>query len=123
MGRRSELTATQRTELVLQLLRRKEVGKQLARRVSDQLWQTDITWVHAPGSGYWYAVTVIDYYSRYLLTCHLSGSHTSRDVQQALGLACEEAERCVCGWTGGGDPGLAGLGEGDKRETRADGGR
>ena len=62
----------------------------------NRLWQTDITWVHVPGFGYWYAVTVIDYYSRYLLACHLSGSHTAGDVQQALDLACEEAER-VCG--------------------------
>ena len=46
--------------------------------------------------GYWYAVPVIDHYSRYLLDCHLSGSHTARDVQQVLDLACEEAER-VCG--------------------------
>ncbi len=59
----------------------------------NRLWQTDITWVHVPGYGYWYAVTVIDYYSRYLLACHLSGSHTAGDVQRALDLASREAER------------------------------
>ena len=46
MGRRSELTAAQRTELVLQLLRREETGKQLARRagISEQTlcrWRDD----------------------------------------------------------------------------------
>jgi putative transposase len=30
-------------------------------------WQADVTYIHVPGHGWWYAVTVIDYYSRYLL--------------------------------------------------------
>ena len=38
-------------------------------------------------------MTVIDYYSRYLLACRLSGTHTARDVQAALDLASQEAER------------------------------
>ena len=46
MGRRSELTTAQRTEVVLQLLRREETGKHLARRagVSEQTlyrWRDD----------------------------------------------------------------------------------
>ncbi|HVX09869.1 MAG TPA: DDE-type integrase/transposase/recombinase, partial [Pirellulales bacterium] len=36
----------------------------------NDLWQMDVTYVHIPGHGWWYAVTVIDYYSRYLLACH-----------------------------------------------------
>ena len=36
----------------------------------NDLWQMDVTYIHIPGSGWWYAVTAIDYYSRYLLTCH-----------------------------------------------------
>ena len=46
MGRRSELSARQRAEVVLQLLRREESGKRLARRVgvSEQTlyrWRDD----------------------------------------------------------------------------------
>ncbi len=33
----------------------------------NELWQADVTYLHIPGHGWWYAVTVIDYYSRYLL--------------------------------------------------------
>ncbi len=29
----------------------------------NELWQSDVTYLHIPGHGWWYAVTVIDYYS------------------------------------------------------------
>ena len=29
----------------------------------NDLWQMDVTYIHIPGYGWWYAVTVIDYYS------------------------------------------------------------
>ena len=38
----------------------------------NELWQADVTYLHIPGHGWWYAVTVIDYYSRYLLACHFT---------------------------------------------------
>lgn len=64
MGRRPELTVAQRTELVLQLLRREETGKHLARRagISEQTlnrWRDDfirtgrgagVRWAAQPGS-------------------------------------------------------------------------
>jgi len=59
----------------------------------NQLWQTDVTYVHIPGFGWWYAVTVIDYYSRYLLACHLTSSYAAGEVTTALSLARQEAER------------------------------
>ena len=59
----------------------------------NELWQTDVTYVHIPGFGWWYAVTVIDYYSRYLLACHLTFSYSASEVTAALKLAREEAER------------------------------
>jgi putative transposase len=40
----------------------------------NDLWQMDVTYIHIPGHGWWYAVTVIDYYSRYLLACRLTHS-------------------------------------------------
>ena len=53
----------------------------------------DVTYVHIPGYGWWYAVTVIDYFSRYLLACHLTHSFSAAEVSHGLKLAREEAER------------------------------
>jgi transposase InsO family protein len=38
-------------------------------------------------------VTVIDYYSRYLLACHLTSGYSAAETTHALKLAREEAER------------------------------
>ncbi len=62
----------------------------------NELWQMDVTYIHIPGHGWWYAVTVIDYYSRYLLGCHLTSSYSAMEVTNGLKLAREEAER-ICG--------------------------
>ena len=59
----------------------------------NALWQADVTYIHIPMHGWWYAVTVIDYYSRYLLACHLTPSYSAPDVTVAVKLAREEAER------------------------------
>ena len=59
----------------------------------NDLWQMDVTYIHIPGYGWWYAVTVIDYYSRYLLACHLTPSYSATETAYALKLAREEAER------------------------------
>jgi putative transposase len=59
----------------------------------NDLWQMDVTYIHIPGHGWWYAVTVIDYYSRYLLGCHLTSSYSAREVSVALAEARREAER------------------------------
>ena len=47
----------------------------------------DVTYIHIPGHGWWYAVTVIDYYSRYLLACHLTFSYSASQVVYVLKLA------------------------------------
>jgi transposase InsO family protein len=62
----------------------------------NQLWQMDVTYIHIPAYGWWYAVTVIDYYSRYLLVAHLTSSYSAREVTKALAQARQEAER-LCG--------------------------
>lgn len=59
----------------------------------NELWQADVTYIHIPGHGWWYAVTVIDYYSRYLLACHFTPSYRASDVAAALDAARAEAER------------------------------
>ena len=56
------------------------------------MWQADVTYLHIPGHGWWYAVTVIDYYSRYLLACHFTPSYRAQDVIAALNTAHAEAE-------------------------------
>lgn len=60
---------------------------------SNALWQADVTYIHIPGSGWWYAVTVIDYYSRYLLALHLTPSYSAREINLAIDQAKAEAER------------------------------
>lgn len=59
----------------------------------NELWQADVTYIHIPGYGWWYAVTVIDYYSRYLLACYFTPSYRAADVAVALDAARAEAER------------------------------
>lgn len=59
----------------------------------NALWQMDVTYIHIPGHGWWYAVTVIDYYSRYLLALHLTASYAAPEVNRAVDLARAEAER------------------------------
>lgn len=59
----------------------------------NDLWQMDVTYIHIPGYGWWYAVTVIDYYSRYLLACHLTHSYSAVEAAHGLMLARREAER------------------------------
>lgn len=66
---------------------------ELLPRGPNDLWQMDVTYIHIPGYGWWYAVTVIDYYSRYLLACHLTHSYSAVEAAHALKLAREEAER------------------------------
>ncbi len=66
----------------------------LPQQPSD-LWQMDVAYVHIPGYGGWYGVTVIDYYSRYLLASYLTFSYSATQVMYALKLACEEAEQIV----------------------------
>lgn len=66
---------------------------ELLPQAPNDLWQTDVTYLHIPGHGWWYAVTVIDYYSRYLLACHFTASYSAPQVATALDLARAEAER------------------------------
>lgn len=62
----------------------------------NELWQMDVTYIHIPGYGWWYAMTVIDYYSRYLLACHLTNSYCALEATRVLDRARREAER-LCG--------------------------
>ena len=62
----------------------------------NDLWQMDVTYIHIPGHGWWYAVTVIDYYSRYLLACHLTFSYKpalDRSARMKMTDACAIARK------------------------------
>jgi len=65
---------------------------ELLPRKANQLWQMDVTYIHIAGYGWWYAVTVIDYYSRYLLAAKLVSSYCAHEVIAALEDARREAE-------------------------------
>src|SRR5690606_24298259 len=67
-------------------------AKPAAARPPRRAWPTQ-PYIHIPGHGWWYAVTVIDYYSRYLLACHFTPSYRAADVTVALDAARAEAER------------------------------
>jgi transposase InsO family protein len=66
---------------------------ELLPQAPNELWQADVIYLHIPGHGWRYAVTVIDYYARYLLACHFTPSYSAREVAAALDAAHAEAER------------------------------
>jgi len=43
--------------------------------------------------GVYWVTSVVDYHSRYVLTCHFSPTHTAQDVIEALEKALEEASQ------------------------------
>ena len=59
----------------------------------NELWQMDVTYIHIAGYGWRYGVTVIDYYSRYLLAATLTASYSAHEVTRVLEAARHEAER------------------------------
>jgi putative transposase len=66
---------------------------ELLPKKANDLWQMDVTYVHIPGYGWWYVVSVIDYFSRYLLSAYLTPSYCTHAVLEALDEARREAER------------------------------
>ena len=52
-----------------------------------------MTYIRIPGYGWWYVVTVIDYYSRYLPALHFTPSYSAVEVSKGLRAATAEAER------------------------------
>jgi len=92
--------AVMRQEGLLQKRRPREPELYQAARLIEllpqkpnDLWQMDVTYIHIPGHGWHYTVTVIDYYSRYLLACRLTNSYSAIEVSHALEEARQEAER------------------------------
>jgi len=53
----------------------------------NQLWQTDFTYLKVIGWGWMYLSTILDDYSRYIITWKLCTSMKAEDVTNTLGLA------------------------------------
>ncbi len=64
---------------------------ELLPRRPNELWQMDVTYIPIAGYGWWYAITVIDYYSRYLLAQKLTHSYAAGQAVEALQAAVAEA--------------------------------
>lgn len=56
----------------------------------NQLWQTDFTYLKIIGRGWFYLSTILDVYSRYIITWKLCTSMAASDVQDTLSQALEE---------------------------------
>ena len=65
----------------------------LLPRLPNELWQMDVTYIHMPQGTWWYAATVIDYYSRYLLACELKPFQNAVSAMAALDVARAKAEQ------------------------------
>ncbi len=56
----------------------------------NQLWQTDFTYLKVIGWGWFYLLTVLDDYSRYIITWKLCTGMAASDVQDTLSQALDE---------------------------------
>lgn len=55
----------------------------------NEMWQTDFTYLHVKGWGWYYLSTVIDDYSRYIISWKLCKSMSADDVRQTLDMALQ----------------------------------
>jgi transposase InsO family protein len=56
----------------------------------NELWQTDFTYFKIKGWGWYYLATVLDDYSRYVISWKLFSSMTAGDVKEVLDMALEK---------------------------------
>jgi len=56
----------------------------------NELWQTDFTYFRIIGWGWYYLSTVLDDYSRYIISWKLTSTMTAEDVKDTLDLAIEK---------------------------------
>lgn len=56
----------------------------------NQLWQTDFTYLKVIHWGWYYLLTVLDDYSRYIITWRLCRTMTAEDVKERLDIAIAE---------------------------------
>lgn len=61
-------------------------------RAVNEMWQTDFTYFIVMGWGWYYLATVLDDYSRYIISWKLYSSMSSEDVQEVLNVALEKTK-------------------------------
>jgi putative transposase len=85
----------QKRKKALSLVEKKQLKKlaELLPQKPNDLWQMDVTYIYLENQGWRYAVTVIDYYSRYLLALYLTDSFSAKECLIGLDKARKEAER------------------------------
>ena len=74
------------TSPVFQLVSAKDKFDQPTQRVNE-MWQTDFTQFKVVDWGYYYLCTVLDDYSRYILSWRLATTMSSTDVEETLNVA------------------------------------
>ncbi len=72
--------------LAYELMRAADKFKQPTRQINE-LWQTDFTYFRVVGWGWYCLSTVLDDYSRYILSWRLTTTMTAEDVTQTLDVA------------------------------------
>jgi len=66
-----------------------EKFKDLTRRV-NQLWQTDFTYFKIIGWGWYYLSTIMDDYSRYIISWGLCKTKKAYDVERSVQMALDK---------------------------------
>ncbi len=56
----------------------------------NQMWQTDFTYLKVVGWGWYYLSTILDDYSRYIISWDLCKTMKAEDVQQSLDMALQK---------------------------------
>lgn len=74
------------TRPVYQMIPAADKFERPTKRVNE-LWQTDFTYFKVMGWGWYYLCTVLDDYSRYILSWRLAPTMAATDVQETLDLA------------------------------------
>ncbi len=57
----------------------------------DQMWQTDFTYLHIKGWGWYFLSTILDDYSRYIIHWELCSTMKSEDVKRCVNQAVQKA--------------------------------
>lgn len=57
----------------------------------DQMWQTDFTYLHIKGWGWYFLSTILDDYSRYVIHWELCSTMKSEDVKRCVNQAVQKA--------------------------------
>jgi len=73
---------------VFNLIKAADEYKDKTKRVNE-MWQTDFTYLHVKCWGWYYLSTVIDDYSRYIVSWKLCKTMTADDVKQTLDMALQ----------------------------------